>query len=100
MHEAVPGQRLANSSFHDWIYPRKTVATLIFLAACLLIGVLTDMAFCMKVGTFIAGGAFFLCWPIASRYPKYRYLVSPFKWVLWDIPTDGRFSQCFHELIG
>ncbi len=48
------------------------------------------MAFCMKVVSFIGGGAFFLCWPIASLYPKYRYLVSPFKWVLWDIPTDGK----------
>jgi hypothetical protein len=44
----------------------------------------------MKVVSFIGGGAFFLCWPIASLYPKYRYLVSPFKWVLWDIPTDGK----------
>jgi len=48
------------------------------------------MAFCVKITGFVAGGSFFLCWPIASRYPKYRYLVSPFKWVLWDIPTDGK----------
>ncbi len=44
----------------------------------------------MKVFWFIVGGAFFLCWPISSHYPKYRYLVSPFKWVLWDIPTHGK----------
>ncbi|KAL8973039.1 MAG: hypothetical protein Q9183_000207 [Haloplaca sp. 2 TL-2023] len=50
------------------------------------------MTFCVKIATFIVGGAFFLCWPIASRYPKYRYLVSPFKWVLWDIPTDAEWS--------
>jgi len=47
------------------------------------------MAFCMKIVWFIVGGSFFLCWPIASLYPKYRYLVSPFKWILWDIPTHG-----------
>ncbi|KAI4180316.1 MAG: hypothetical protein L6R41_007303 [Letrouitia leprolyta] len=49
---------------------------------------MTDMAFCVKITTFIIGGAFFFCWPIASKYPKYRYLVSPLKWAFWDIPTD------------
>ncbi|KAL8769398.1 MAG: hypothetical protein Q9209_004626 [Squamulea sp. 1 TL-2023] len=80
------------ANFHAWIYPRKTGATLIFLAVCFLITVLTDMAFCMKIASFIIGGTFFFCWPIASRYPKYRYLVSPLKWVLWDIPTDAEWS--------
>ncbi|KAL8680061.1 MAG: hypothetical protein Q9186_003700 [Xanthomendoza sp. 1 TL-2023] len=28
----------------------------------------------------------------ANRFPKYRYLVSPFKWVLWDIPTNAEWS--------
>ena len=46
----------------------------------------------MKIVWFILGGSFFLCWPIASLYPKYRYLVSPFKWILWDIPTNGIYA--------
>jgi len=46
----------------------------------------------MKIVWFVVGGSFFLCWPIASRYPKYRYLVSPIKWVLWDIPTHAEWS--------
>lgn len=29
---------------------------------------------------------------MSSHYPKYRYLVSPFKWVLWDIPTNAEWS--------
>ena len=57
-----------------------------------MVSLLADMAFCMKIVWFIAGGTFFLCWPIASLYPKYRYLVSPFKWVLWDIPTHAEWS--------
>ncbi|KAL8943688.1 MAG: hypothetical protein Q9216_000887 [Gyalolechia sp. 2 TL-2023] len=64
------------ANFHAWMYPRKTAATLVFLS----------------IATFIIGGAFFFCWPIASKYPKYRYLVSPFKWALWDIPTDAEWS--------
>ena len=46
----------------------------------------------MQIVWFIVGGAFFLCWPVSSHYPKYRYLVSPFKWVLWDIPTNAEWS--------
>lgn len=79
------------ASFHAWIYPRKTAATLIFLVVCFLVTVLTEMAYCMKIMSFIIGGAFFFCWPIASKYPRYRLLVSPMKWALWDIPTDGWF---------
>ena len=82
-------------NFHAWKSPRKTASSLCFFSACLLLSVFADMKFCMKTFWFIAGGAFFICWPISSRYPKYRYLVSPFKWVLWDIPTHAEFSfQC------
>ena len=50
------------------------------------------MRFCVKIVWFIAMGSFFLCWPISSRYPKYRYLLDPLKWVLWDIPTNAEWS--------
>ncbi|KAI4226182.1 MAG: hypothetical protein L6R36_003363 [Xanthoria steineri] len=77
------------ANFYAWIYPRKTAATLIFFTVCFLVTVLTDMAYCMKITTFIGGGAFFFCWPIASRWAKYRLLTSPLKWVFWGIPTDA-----------
>lgn len=79
-------------NFYHWKSPRKTAASLTFIAACLLVSVFADMAFCMRIVGFIVGGCFFLCWPISSLYPKYRYLVSPFKWVLWDIPTHAEWS--------
>lgn len=78
------------SSFYQWVYPRKTAATLWFFTSCLLITLFCDMAYCVKITGFVAGGTFFLCWPIASIHPQYRYLTSPVKWVLWDIPTDGK----------
>ena len=46
----------------------------------------------MKIVFFICLGSFFICWPIASRFPKYRFLVDPFKWIYWDIPTDAEAS--------
>ena len=79
-------------SFYHWKRPGKTVASLYFFASCLLVSLLADIEFCMQIVWFIVGGAFFLCWPVSSRYPKYRYLVSPFKWVLWDIPTNAEWS--------
>lgn len=79
-------------SFYHWKYPKKTVASLYFFASCLMVSVFTDMDFCMQIVWFIVGGAFFLCWPVSSHYPKYRYLVSPFKWVLWDIPTNAEWA--------
>ncbi|KAI4181474.1 MAG: hypothetical protein LQ348_005007 [Seirophora lacunosa] len=29
---------------------------------------------------------------VCAKYPKYRYLVSPFKWALWGIPTNAEWS--------
>jgi len=80
------------SNFYYWKSPRKTVASLCFFVSCLAVSLFASMDFCMQIFWFIAGGSFFLCWPISSRYPKYRYLVSPFKWVLWDIPTHAEWS--------
>lgn len=81
-----------SSNFYHWKNPKKTIASLCFFASCVLVSVLTDMAFCMQIVWFIVGGAFFLCWPVSSHYPNYRYLVSPFKWVLWGIPTNSEFA--------
>jgi hypothetical protein len=80
------------TNFYRWKAPWKTAETLFFFGCCLLITLLTDMAFCVKIIWFVAGGWFFLCFPIASRFPKYRYLMDPAKWILWDIPTDAEWS--------
>lgn len=80
------------SNFYRWKSPWKTAETLIFFGCCLLITLFTDMVFCMKIIWFVAGGWFFLCFPIATRYPKYRYLMDPGKWILWDIPTDAEWG--------
>ena len=80
------------SNFYSWKSPKKTAASLVFFGACLATALFADMAFCMKIVWFIVGGSFFLCWPISSLHPRFRYLVSPFKWVLWDIPTHAEWS--------
>ena len=82
-------------SFYHWKYPKKTAASLSFFASCLLVSLLADMKFCMQIVWFIIGGFFFLCWPVSSHYPKYRYLISPFKWIFWGIPTNAEWSFAY-----
>ncbi|MCJ1473632.1 hypothetical protein MMC13_002283 [Lambiella insularis] len=53
------------------------------------------MIFCLKIFWFIAGGGFFVTFPISSYFPKYRLLVSPIKWVLWDVPTNAEWSFAY-----
>ncbi|KAK6523783.1 hypothetical protein TWF281_001755 [Arthrobotrys megalospora] len=76
-------------NFYEWRDPEQTVCTLIFFGVCLLLGVFTDLAYCWRIVTFVFGLWFFVSSPIASRYPRYRLVVSPFKWVFWGIPTHA-----------
>lgn len=79
-------------NFYRHERPRLTLATIFFFTCCLLTTLLADMAFCMKLVWFIFGGGFFLTYPIATRYPQYRVLVSHFRWVFWDIPTHAELA--------
>jgi hypothetical protein len=80
------------ANFYKWKSPWKTAESIFFFSCCLLITLFADMAFCVKVVEFVSGGWFFFCFPIATRYPRYRLLVDPFRWVLWDIPTNAQWS--------
>lgn len=61
-----------------------------------MISAFGDSQFTMKLFWFIAGFSFFVCWPISSLYPRYRLLVSLFKWILWDVPNHSEW--CFQYL--
>ncbi|OCT52744.1 hypothetical protein CLCR_09877 [Cladophialophora carrionii] len=79
-------------NFHRWERSSLTLATLFFFCCCLLISLCADMEFCMKLVWFIAGGAFFLTYPISAHFPKYRLLLSHWRWVFWDIPTHAELA--------
>jgi hypothetical protein len=80
------------TNFYKWASPQKTAASLWFFSVCLLITLVADMAFCMKIIWFIIGGSFFFTYPIATRFPQYRRLLSAWRWFVWDIPTDAEWS--------
>ncbi|KEF54820.1 uncharacterized protein A1O9_09262 [Exophiala aquamarina CBS 119918] len=80
------------TNFHRHERPKKTTASLFFFASCLTVTLFADMAFCVKFVWFIAGVGFFFTYPIATRYPKYRLLVSPWRWMFWAIPTHAELA--------
>ncbi|KAE8441809.1 hypothetical protein EG329_004262 [Mollisiaceae sp. DMI_Dod_QoI] len=83
-------------NFYHFRYPPATFATLCLIASLFLISLLTDSRTAMKLFWFILGLTFFVCWPIASLHPRYRLIVSPLKWVFWDVPNHP--ESCFQYL--
>ena len=83
-------------NFYHFRSPSASIASLCLFGAFFLISALGDSKFAMKVFWLIVGMVFFICWPISSLYPRYRLLVSPLKWVLWDVPTHAEW--CFQYL--
>ncbi|KAI1619248.1 hypothetical protein EDD37DRAFT_305567 [Exophiala viscosa] len=79
-------------NFHRNEKPGRTLASLFFFGSCLTITLSADMAFCMKLVWFIVGAGFFVTFPIATNFPKYRYLVSHMRWMFWDIPTHSELA--------
>ncbi|EWC47358.1 hypothetical protein DRE_00326 [Drechslerella stenobrocha 248] len=76
-------------NFYEWRRPAQTVNTLVLLGVCLLFSLCTDMAYCWRLITFIFGLWFFVSSPVASLWPRYRWVVSPLRWAFWGIPTHA-----------
>jgi hypothetical protein len=83
-------------NFYHFRSPPATIASLCLFGALFLITASTDSRFTMKVFWFTVGLNFFFCCPISSIYPKYRLIVSIWKWALWDVPTHAEW--CFQYL--
>ena len=79
-------------NFYRWERPSKTAATLFYCFCCLLITLLADTRFCIRLVWWIIGAGFFFCWPLATRFPQYRILLDPVRWVFWDIPTHAELG--------
>ncbi|KAL6251511.1 hypothetical protein RBB50_001720 [Rhinocladiella similis] len=79
-------------NFHRHEKPRLTVASVFFFACCLAVCLCADMEFCVKLVWFVIGSGFFLSYPIATNFPKYRLLVSQFRWIFWAIPTHAELA--------
>ena len=83
-------ERLLN--LYRWERPQQTRLTLIGLSCCFLFSLLTSMESCVRMVWFAAGCYFFFTCPIATNYPKYRRVVSPFNWIIWGIPDMAELA--------
>ena len=80
-------------SFYEWRSPNRTLLSLSFLG---LVGLLITIAptwLLIKLIQLEGALIFFGTFPIASRLPQYRHVVSPLTWLFWKIPTDGTCSK-------
>ena len=93
-HSSTWTELLVDSpSFYEWRQPRQTAYTLGLLATACLAFCLTPSWLLVKSITLSAGLVFFGLLPIGSRYPDYRLLASPAKWLFWNIPNHGDLAH-------
>ena len=80
-------------SFYEWRDPHRTMLSLSFLSLVWVVVSITPLWLLIKMTQLEAALMFFGTFPIASRLPQYRHLVSPLTWFFWKIPTDGMCSE-------
>jgi len=80
------------SSFYEWRVPSQTAKTLGLLTAGLLLVSVVPVQILVRLATLMGGLTFFALFPIASQFPEYRLLVSPVKWMFWNIPTHAEWA--------
>lgn len=79
-------------NFYRWERPYKTAETLFIALVLLLITLFCDTTFCVKMVWMNVGGAFFLTFPIATNFPKYRRVVNLFRWFFYDVPSNTELA--------
>ncbi|KAL8682480.1 MAG: hypothetical protein Q9186_001427 [Xanthomendoza sp. 1 TL-2023] len=86
IYEAAP------FSFYEWREPTRTKITLVLLTFLWLAITFIPLHILIKVAQFNFGVLFFGLFPLATRYPQYRLLASPMKWLFWRVPTDAEWA--------
>ena len=79
------------ANFREWKSPKHTTATLVLLSVHMIICFMSwDFAARYLYG--VIGLMFFVCWPIQSLHPKYRYVASLVQILLFNIPTHAQWA--------
>ena len=84
------------NSFYEWRNPRQTTITMCMLVVFWIWASFTPLWLMVKSTQFTFGVMLFGSFPISSRMPHYRIMVSPWTWLFWRIPTDGK-TLYFHQ---
>ncbi|KAL8692932.1 MAG: hypothetical protein Q9218_002134 [Villophora microphyllina] len=79
-------------NFYEWRERRRTTISLVLLTFLWLAVTMVPLHLVIKITQFNFGVMFFGLFPIATRYPQYRLLASPMKWLFWRVPTDAEWA--------
>jgi hypothetical protein len=79
-------------NFYEWRVPNRTGITVGMMVVALLAVTFTPTWLLVRSTTFSLGVVFFGLFPIGSRFPDYRLLASPVKWIFWRIPTHAEWA--------
>lgn len=79
-------------NFYEWRVPFRTAITVAILTIGALVTAFVPAWLLIRGVTLGMGIAFFGLFPISSRYPDYRLLASPFRWLFWKIPTHAEWA--------
>lgn len=79
-------------NFYEWRRPHRTILSLSILGLVWLSVTMTPLWLLVKMTQLEAALMFFGTFPIASRMPQYRHVVSPLTWLFWKIPTDAEWA--------
>ncbi|KAL8654814.1 MAG: hypothetical protein Q9210_001272 [Variospora velana] len=79
-------------NFYEWRDSKRTMISLILLVQVWLSITFIPLSMFIQLAQLSAGVLFFGLFPIASRYPQYRLLASPMKWLFWKVPTDAEWA--------
>lgn len=72
----------------------RTGTTLSIMTVALLSMTFVPVNIMMRASSLGMAVTFFGLFPISSRYPEYRYVVSPVKWIFWKVPSHGKLLTC------
>lgn len=76
-------------NFYHWRNPKATMQSVFLWFILGLVAALCSTEYGLKIVVFVAGIYFFMSRPIASKYPRWRKVVSLPRWIHWDIPNNG-----------
>jgi len=71
---------------------RAKTAVLFTFAVAILITTFASTAFCVRAIELLLILLFFVDQPLARRFPRYRSVILPMHWILWDVPTNTEMS--------
>ena len=81
-----------SENYYNWRNVSSTRASCFAYACLMVVSVVPDHGYSMKIFWLSCGIFFFLSRPVGARFPRFRHVVSPVRWMYWDSPAASMFT--------